>query len=50
MVDTEADMSVRWIKEATWMKKIAPTINRERVYGLSLASSEDIVPNEDHPW
>ena len=58
MVDTQTDRCVRWIKEGIWIRKMAPTKNRdEGGYKLShicpqrhLVSSEDTVPDEAYRW
>ena len=59
MVDRETDRCVSWIKEAIWIRKIAPTKNRDERATESvmcgtvcsprhLVSSEDTVPDEHH--
>ena len=48
VVDRETDRCAIWIIEAIWIRKIAPTINRdEEGYRLSHSSSEDTDPDVD---
>ena len=60
-MDRETNRCVRWLKEAIWIMKPVPTMNRdEGGYSLShvwdvcsprhLASSDNLVPEEVRRW